>query len=181
MDALYVIGEPGVGKSTFVKRLTDGLPHEDGTSPFAFRRYDCGVWELGARRPDYPGTDALGMSVQPIVEQFLEGMKPAFLLAEGDRLANAKFFDFLLRIGYNLHVVILRGSEVAAVQRKLRGSNQDPVWLKGRQTKVARLAERFGGDVVAAGRPLAQMVEDVDNPVTERLAEARILETSDAV
>lgn len=175
MDAMYVIGEPGVGKSTFVKHLTAGLPYEDGTSPFAFRRYDCGVWELGARRPDFPGTDALGMSVQPTVEEFLTGMRPKMLLAEGDRLGNAKFFDFLLRTGYNLHVVAIVGPEVARIQRSLRGSEQNDSWLKGRQTKVRKLMDSYPHALLPAGLPPQQMVDRLGGlPVIETLQEARL-------
>lgn len=176
MEALYIIGEPGVGKSTFVAHLTRGLPHEDGISPFAFRRYDNGVWELGSRvNRDYPGTDTLGMSVQPKVVEFLTGMRPEYLLAEGDRLANRKFFTALVDMGYNLTVVALYGPDVAKRQRALRGSSQDESWLKGRQTKVRRLMEvdpRWTLVVVHAGRSLAEMA-DLATPIVARLNEAR--------
>jgi energy-coupling factor transporter ATP-binding protein EcfA2 len=173
MDLLYVIGEPGAGKSTLVKHLTRGLPYEDTTSPFAFRRYDCGVWELGARRPDFSGTDALGLSVQPVVERTLEGFKPKLVIAEGDRLANAKFFEAARGMGYTLHIVHLAGLGVAAMQRQIRGSNQNEAWVKGRRTKVYALAAQYGALELPAGTPLGALTAAINNPVAIALDEAR--------
>jgi GTPase SAR1 family protein len=178
VEALYIIGEPGVGKSTLTKHLTRGLPYEDTDSPFAMRRYDCGVLELGAHRPGYPGTDTLAMNAQPKVATFIEGYRPEFLLAEGDRLANEKFFTSLAALGYNLSVVGLVGSDVAARQRAVRKSNQNATWLKGRQTKVNRLLDakstRWDVSNVAAGQRLDDLeVCLMDIPVVAYLREQR--------
>lgn len=176
MEAMYIIGEPGVGKSTLTRHLTRGLPYEDTDSPFAMRRYDCGVLELGGHRKDYPGTDTLALDVQPKVVEFLEGYESKYLLAEGDRLANAKFFDSLLAMGYNLAVVAIIGPEVAAKQRKVRDSHQNATWLKGRQTKVERLIVEFNAlvTIVDAGQRL-QPTEDwiSDLAVVAKLRAAR--------
>lgn len=173
MDMLYIIGEPGSGKSTLIKYLTRGLSYEDGRSPFAFRRYDCGVWELGARRAEFSGTDALALNVQPAVERTLEAIRPEFVIAEGDRLANAKFFRFAIGMGYDVHLVHLEGMEVAAVQRRLRGSEQDETWVKGRRTKVYALAAQFNALVLPAGSPPSALELAIVNPVTEQLNAAR--------
>lgn len=169
MDALYVIGEPGAGKSTLVEYLTAGLPYEETDSPFAMRRYDCGVLELGRRREAFSGTDALGMSVQPKVVQFLEGVQPKLVLAEGDRLGNGKFFASLYNLGYNLWLYELFGADTARRHREQRGSHQDPKWLKGRQTKVAALGERFDAIGLRAGMPMDYYTDLMADPVTDRL------------
>jgi len=169
MDALYIIGEPGAGKSTLVDRLTAGLGYEEAMQPFAHRRYDCGVLEIGRRREAFAGTDALSLSVQPTVVTFIEGIRPAMLLAEGDRLANPGFFVALYDFGYRLHIYELYGPSVAAEQRAYRGSTQDATWLKSRQTKVRRLAERFGAIRLPAGAPLADLIDLMGDPVTGRL------------
>lgn len=140
MKALYVIGEPGAGKSTLIQALTDGHPCETTDSPFPMRRYDCGPLELGKRRDDFSGTDALAMNIQPKVQQFIEGVRPALLLAEGDRLGNAAFFAFLRSVGYDLRIVYLDAEGVAVERRIARGSSQNEAWLRGRATKVKRLA-----------------------------------------
>jgi hypothetical protein len=172
-DLMYVLGEPGVGKSTFVEYITRGIGWESAELPVPFRRYDCGVWELGKRRREYSGTDALAMNAQPAVEQLLEGVSPALILAEGDRLANAKFFHRAEELGYTLHTVTLLGSEIAAAQRTLRGSKQDESWLRGRQTKVRRLSDAFPGRLLQAGMALHILEDAVHNPVMDALRNAR--------
>ena len=173
MDALYIIGEPGVGKSTLVEHLTRDLPFEETDSPFPMRVYDCGVTELGRRRPEFSGTDALGMAVQPKVEAYLEGMKPGLLLAEGDRLANEKFFVALQRFGYQLHVVALIGMGAAAKRRLERGSKQDVSWLRGRQTKVRNLIESWATAGLDATQPVEELAAALEDPVSHRLKLAR--------
>lgn len=137
--ALYLIGEPGVGKSTLFAELTKDLPYEEAEKPFPIRRYDCGVVELGKRREAFSGTDAYAMNVQPEVERWLEGVRPRLVMAEGDRLANGKFFQRLVDLGYELTIYHLYGPEQAEQRRAARGSHQDPTWLKGRVSKVEKL------------------------------------------
>jgi energy-coupling factor transporter ATP-binding protein EcfA2 len=154
MHATYVIGAPGAGKTTLIDHLTRALPVDVAEQPFAHRSYDCGVLEIGRRRKGgFSGTDALAMSVQPQVQQLVEGVRPKLLLAEGDRLANAKFFDFLIGLGYDLTVYVLDGPKVV-VQRGLRGSDQEATWLE-------------------AGARLAALEEQMTDPVSTRMKEAR--------
>lgn len=181
MNCTYVIGEPGAGKSTLVDHLTRAVPYEEAETPFPHRRYDGGVLELGRRRHEFSGTDALSMSVQPEVSRFVEGVHPRLLLAEGDRLGNAKFFDHLLRLGYDLRIYVLEGPERAAMQRDLRGSKQDAKWLKGRQTKVAGLVRQYGDRVIvlpAGGRLPELEAAFRDDPVVATLRAARELVTA---
>ncbi len=150
LHALYIIGEPGVGKSELVAALTDGWTPIEVDDPFPHRVYPIGadgqpqeVVELGRRRERFSGTDALSMAVQPKVMEWLPAAKPAMLIAEGDRLANDKWLNLLLSNGYELRLVLLSGPGAAARRRLQRGSRQDPAWLVSRQTKVRRLAQRF--------------------------------------
>lgn len=178
--ATYVIGEPGAGKSTLVDHLTRAVHHEEAESPFPHRVYEIRprefVWELGRRRAGgFSGTDALSMSVQPMVENFIEGIRPRMLLAEGDRLANDKFFHFLVGLGYQLAVYEVRGPERADLHRRIRGSKQDAHWLKGRQTKVRRLTDRWAPAILPAGAPLADLELLMTDPVSEALKAGRLV------
>lgn len=175
MKATYIIGEPGAGKSTLVDHLTRGLPHETAEQPFAHRYYDCGVFEIGRRRHEFSGTDALAMNVQPEAIRFIEGIRPALLLAEGDRLANEKFFKALVAIGYELTVYVVAGSERAALQRSLRGTGQNAAWVKGRITKNARLAESRRAILIPAGAKLSEMEALMGDPVSMALRNARLV------
>lgn len=153
--ALYIIGEPGAGKSTLVETLVGDALVITGRKPLAHRVYLTvagGVTELGAREPGrFGGTDALSMSaVVPAEAWVIRGDWPhgSLLLAEGDRLACDRFFDALLAGGWDLAIIRLSTRpEVAAARREARGSFQKEAWVRGRQTKVARLADRWAEHV----------------------------------
>jgi hypothetical protein len=154
--ALYIVGEPGAGKSTLVGALTDGAPFGMGTKPLAHVIYpEAGVVELGVRRAEFSGTDGLAMSAVVPAEEWVRDDNPFtgpgnLLLAEGDRLACDRFFEALVGAGWDLRIVRLATPPAeAARRREARGSAQKEAWVKGRITKVARLTERWADHVVA--------------------------------
>lgn len=154
--ALYLIGEPGVGKSYLAVELTFGHAITmECKQPFAHRHYHNGVTELGGRRERFPGTDTLSMAVQPEAVAFLTDPTCSdLLLAEGDRLANDSYFEALERNGYQLNLFALVGPRVAARRREQRGSKQSAAFIKGRQTKVAALMERWSSRLTVADATL---------------------------
>jgi hypothetical protein len=144
--ALYLIGAPGVGKSALMAELL--AEHRAlGTvnkKPFAHVAFPGGLYLGDAERPNFPGTDALSMAVQPQVEDFITESRPLRIVAEGDRLANDKFFQFLRRTGYHLTVAYLTAEpRTLAARRRERGSNQNPTWMRGRESKSERLANQW--------------------------------------
>lgn len=137
---LYLIGIPGAGKTSLIKATLSGLKPTVLTKPFAHLQYVNAI-QLGANRDEFSGTDALPLNVQPIVLQWLIDNRPENVLAEGDRLGNASFFNALYALGYRLDVCLLdTSSPLAAQRRRQRGSRQNATWIKGRETKVAALA-----------------------------------------
>lgn len=150
---LYLIGIPGSGKTTLVRTALAGVPVQAckvGIMPYL--RYPGGI-ELGAIRPPLGGTDALELRIQPHAIAWLKTVCPyTALLAEGDRLANGQFFHALCAMGWVLTVAYLRcPPEIAARRRANRplvgkrardrqGAEPPAAWLKGRITKVERLA-----------------------------------------
>ncbi len=139
---LYLLGVPGVGKSTLMARLVQGKRRRVRLDPFAHTVYEDGLVQLGRERADFSGTDSLSMSVMPKAIAALEAGAWPRIVAEGDRLASAKYFQAAEDAGYSLVVVLLEApEEVCAERRAERGSAQDPSWMAGRRTKVARLAE----------------------------------------
>lgn len=142
-ELVYLVGPPGVGKSTAMALLTrDCMPLGCALQPFAYDLLQgpdgTRAARLGANRPGgFSGTDALPMNVQPKAVSWLAVCPFKLVLGEGDRLGNVKFFQAALVLGWRLHLVGLTASQdELEFRRRVRGSNQNPTWMRGRQTKV---------------------------------------------
>lgn len=168
---LYILGDPGIGKSTLAAALMKGWSYDEVMDPFAHRVYENGVVALGKGGGDFPGTDTLAMDVQPKVLEWVKRLEPPMLLGEGDRLANAKFFNGLLRLGYALWPVYLAGRSLAAERRRERsqrtGKTQNPHWVKGRVTKNARMALNYDAFEMHPTLPADTLVRLLPGPVAE--------------
>lgn len=170
MRLLYLIGQPGAGKTTLLARCLDGLhgetsfigvPHiryyqhapaytkgREGTIMLqSIGRKATGI-QLGRERDRFGGTDTLALNIQPLVVKFLDAIirdrSPwgQNVVAEGDRLANAKFFNLVREMGIDLTVACLVTPDtLAAARREERGSQQNESWLAGRRTKVLGLKD----------------------------------------
>lgn len=140
---LYLIGIPGAGKTSLLRAVLAGLEGVPDEGPPAHVRYPGGVM-IGRERDGFGGTDALPLNVQPVVIQWLQHLDVPAVVAEGDRLANERFFRAVSAQGWRLSVVYLDvPTWIAAERRCRRGSNQDPAWIRGRESKVALLADRW--------------------------------------
>lgn len=180
MRLTYLIGEPGVGKTTLMSAITDGLPGLAARRPFARTIYDCGVVQLGEARAVFGGTDTLSMSVQPKVLEWAEMPDYPDIVGEGDRLANDKFFSAMRDLGYDVCVVLCSAPAAIASERRLRRAGehrmkpQDATWLKGRQTKVEKLAMEWAECTITTDSPLeTQLRVAASLPVLKTLWEAR--------
>jgi P-loop Nucleotide Kinase3 len=152
-DLVYLVGPPGVGKSSLMEALTTGwdrfpvggsVPHDlllQSDDPVV-------AIELGKRRDSFSGTDALGMSVQPKAVEWIATRPHRLILGEGSRLATVGFLHAARAAGYRVHLVQLDASDSAlAARRTGRGSNQNETWMRGATTRARRLVERMGLDV----------------------------------
>ena len=160
MDWLvYVVGYPGSGKTTAMQKAIgmEDVLEQDGlvqTVPFVHTVYPSGIVELGRQRDTYGGTDSLALNAQPVVEKWLSEIDVPVVVAEGDRLANRKFFDAACEYNNELQeclsrylcFVHIKCPELTARKRAWeRGSRFNESWLKGRISKVdslVRLASR---------------------------------------
>ena len=176
---LYLVGPPGVGKSTVMAELTRRCRRELSPKPFAHDHLytddlePVGM-ELGRRRATFSGTDALGMSVQPRAVEWIASRPHRLVLGEGARLGTVGFLTAARTAGYRVLLVHLSAPEdVLERRRALRGSSQSPAWMRGAETRAQRLADRMALDAdvhrISGNAPavdLAQRIATLD----ERLA-----------
>jgi GTPase SAR1 family protein len=142
---LYVIGEPGVGKTTLLRRALAGSEPEIIEQPVPHTRYPGGLVAIGRERGTFSGTDALCMSIQPRALEWLNTLDAPAVIAEGDRLGNAKFIEAARAQGWTVTIALITAPEEVIIERRAeRGSNQNPSWLEGRRTKVNNLWWQYG-------------------------------------
>lgn len=168
MSALvYLVGAPGVGKSTVMAALTERCERSSRAKPFAHDLLlspdgDLLGAELGRRRATFSGTDALSMAVSPLACRFVQDHQFPLILAEGDRLAHLKFLE--AAAAYNEVSLVYLDADQATLDRRTaqRGSKQDRAWRSGRATKARRLyeagADRFHTVHVDAREPVSTVL-----------------------
>lgn len=165
--ALYLLGGPGIGKSTVMRALLEGWEpgeYERLTEREFFGHYlsheilGRGLY-LGKIRPAFPGTDALSLAVQPHAVGWLDTFPSglSWVFGEGDRLGNAKFLIGLGR-RTRLTVVNLVGSPDLMTQR--RASREDTTALRHRKRKSDEQNATFcAGRVTKSANAAAACVE----------------------
>ncbi len=159
-----LIGIPGAGKSTLMRAalapavgftLSTPLAHVLYQDPAG---YPSGV-ALGKPGGTFPGTDTLSLSVLPLALEWMSAIRWPAIVAEGDRLACSRFLDGAAGMGYVVDLVLLATPEdVAAARRAERATIQSVPWVKGRVTKVSRLAEAHGARVIDGTADLSEQV-----------------------
>lgn len=158
-ELLYVCGAPGVGKSTLMRELRapwdcevmgrEVVPH------VRLRNVASGSihgLELGVPRPQFPGTDALSMSISPHALSFLSSVYHPFVMAEGARLATRPFLGTLAQQGVRVTLVQLTAHPSLLDERwRLRGAKQSVSWRKGAATRADRIAQWFSSNLGTDG------------------------------
>ncbi|AKF14669.1 adenylate kinase [Mycobacterium phage AlanGrant] len=158
---IYLVGQPGAGKSTLMAALTKGLvrsPWHEHTVPHdqLVDRVtgETVAAELGVQRGAFSGTDALASSIIDKAVPWIQSRPYDLVLAEGARLANRRFIDAALDAGYAVTIGLLDHDQ-ADTWRKRRskalGREQSPSWVKGRLTASRNLAAHYPGALVVAG------------------------------
>ncbi|QHB37742.1 terminase small subunit [Mycobacterium phage Imvubu] len=181
---VYIIGQPGAGKSQLMARLTlpfqrisvpaddyVGVAHDQLVRELSPEDGAAGTIqiigaEIGVRRPAFGGTDALPSAVIDKAVPWVALRPYPLLLAEGARLANRRFLDAALGAGYAVTLVLLDHDDAEAWRRKRAkqiGRDQNASWVKGRLTASRNLAEQF------RNVPGVQLIQGAPDDVFEQV------------
>jgi len=145
---IAIIGEPGTGKTSLMKRLIESL-NVDVTDMKKYMKlvkyHDIGVVKIVGDYSNptetFSGTDKLAMNVMPVFKEFIidDINTNSTIIFEGDRLSSSSLFEYYSKIANTtLHIICLQSTDLE--KRYLdRGSNQNQTFLKGRKTKIRNI------------------------------------------
>jgi hypothetical protein len=182
--ALYMMGPPGVGKSTVMGLLLDLLGLETGpeyrvwpTRNKQLHGQDLedivtgqvrGLY-LGVQREDFPGTDGLGMAASTEAVEWVNDAEtlPELVLGEGQRLGTFRFLKPLSERA-DLRVVYLNAeTRILDARCAERGSNQSDQFRRAAATRAKNVTDELrsaGVKVVefdAGHRPAERIARDL--------------------
>lgn len=152
-QVLFVVGEPGIGKSTLVRELIQQV------APKRVYRHPKPKWDIHqglclAGHYDggkFDGADTMPISdIWPAVTYWIENLKGTTLTVfDGDKFSNPKVLATLKASApeHEFRCLLMTDSpEKVQARRDARGTKQNPIWVKGRATKAGRFITHFPGD-----------------------------------
>lgn len=159
---VYLVGAPGSGKSTLMRRLTAGLERLPVDTPVPHDMLIESVTgaithaEIGRQRGDFSGTDALASSIITRAEPWILSRPYLVVLGEGARLGNQRFLSAAAQ-GYDVVLAVLDHADAEGwreIRSKQLGKFQNAGWVKGRLTASRNLGDNPpDGVTVLRGHP----------------------------
>jgi len=139
MKVLFVVGAPGVGKTTLVRELLEHRSYFSVEPKWTMGMNGevcaAGLY-TGAK---FDGADTVPYNgVQAALEFWADKLKTFELtILDGDRFSYKKTVDFFRAQGADVRCLLLdAGDALLAERRAARGTEQNETWVKGRVTKA---------------------------------------------
>lgn len=164
---LFIVGPPGVGKTTLVRALFATLDPLEAKYLVDKPKWTVapGICAAGHYKGDtFDGADTVPYNgVNQCLDFWTKNLSTIPLtIFDGDRFSFPACFDFFKAKGHPVRVAhISAPPEVLAERRRSRGSKQNPSWMKGRETKALRFAERDPTAVRIQGDGGASVIREV--------------------
>ena len=183
METLLLMGEPGSGKTSIMRRIIQVLGPAGGElrnnqTPdgrrlnFAYAtvypKWRVAIFGKYDGSP-YDGTDRMGRNTQPCAEVLLmamaamPSMKHFVVLIEGDRLTTPSFIETAEMCSDKLTLMRLVVSPSTGEMRRAHRLKEDAQWLKTASPKVAGKPRREGRSSGQDATWLAGRMTKLDN------------------
>lgn len=170
MTVCYVLGPPGVGKTTATRLLLEETREliakpkwTVGPKIVAAGHYSGATFD-GADTVPYNGVNDC---LQYWEDNLMATHEVTFL--DGDRFSHAKTKLYFETRAERVCAVILKATDEHLQRRRDgRGSNQNPTWLKGRVTKALRFFDLFQDKaVIDSNAGVAAVADDIRDFITK--------------
>lgn len=154
--ALWIVGEPGVGKTTLARSLLNegqGLIGKLIAKPKWTVNGDTVAAGHYTGQP-FDGADTIPYNgAKEALEYWYKNLlrSASFTIFDGDRLSNKPAREYILDVaefcrligGLRVACVLVTGASELVAQRRNARSKQDETWVKGRKTKAERFFKQF--------------------------------------
>lgn len=152
--ALFVVGAPGVGKTTLVRRML-GFPYvavtqkpdpkwtlSDDHRTIAAGHYIGGTFD---------GADTIAYNGAAAALDFWEAecLECQLTIFDGDRFSHGSALTRVAQRARVVAVYLTASDELLTTRRAERGSRQNASWMRGRATKAQRFFELFSRSLLA--------------------------------
>ncbi len=155
MKIVGIIGEPAVGKTTFMKKIISKLGKGKivAEGPVKYHKFEKkNIIVIGLYDKEdqvFCGLDKLWKGIGPTFRAWLsekakKDLKGWTLLWEGERFSNNPMLSFMYKLVPDTKIYLMIASpETLAQRHALRKDSQSSSWLKGMKTRMENIRKTY--------------------------------------